>query len=100
LIFNLSTSPGTISVLGEVFIVSLYKGNFFGVFIMSMMLFSEGGSNTSLAWLLYIELAFMLLMIVTGWLTSLKERHLPEERQEAKKPARKEAKLKGRQRVK
>jgi hypothetical protein len=33
-------------------------------------IFAEEGPNTELAWLLYAALAFFLLMIIIGWLTS------------------------------
>lgn len=32
--------------------------------------FAEEGPNTELAWLLYVALAFFVLMIIVGWLTS------------------------------
>jgi predicted flap endonuclease-1-like 5' DNA nuclease len=33
-------------------------------------LFQESGANTSLSWLLWVALAFFVLMMLVGWLTS------------------------------
>ena len=63
--------------------------------MFAVMLLSDGVPNTSLVWLLYIALVFMFLMVVVGWLVSRKEQDQPEARHEAKKPAKKDAELKG-----
>ena len=63
--------------------------------MFALMLLSEGVPDTSLVWLLYIVLAFMFLMVVVGWLTGRKEQDQSEARHEAKRPAKKDAELKG-----
>lgn len=68
--------------------------------MFALMLLSEGVPNTSLAWLLYVMLAFMFLMVVVGWLTSRKEGDRSEVRHEAKMPAKKDAELKGGRKMK
>jgi len=50
---------------------------------------SEWKPDMSLVWLLYLALAFMLLMIVVGWLSSHREQDQPEARQEARKATKK-----------
>jgi hypothetical protein len=55
--------------------------------MFALTLLSEEWPNTSLAWLLYIVLAFFLLMVVVGWLTSPKKQSQPEVQHEEKKDA-------------
>ncbi len=55
--------------------------------MLMMRLLSEGGEgpNTSLLWLLFIGIAFFLLMIIVGWLSSSRKQDQPEVTIEAKK---------------
>ncbi len=41
-------------------------------------LLQESGANTSLTWLLWVALAFFVLMVVVGWLTSKNKESMPE----------------------
>lgn len=45
------------------------------------------GPNTELLWLLYAGLAFFFLVIVIGWLSSLRKRDLSKVKVEAAKPS-------------
>ena len=56
--------------------------------MLMMRLLSEGGEgpNTSLLWLLFIGIAFFLLMVIVGWLSSSRKQD-PEVTIEAKKSA-------------
>jgi hypothetical protein len=56
---------------------------------------SEEMPNTSLAWLLYIVLAFFLLMVIVGWLVSRTKQDQPEEKKPVKKVADNLAKIAG-----
>ena len=38
--------------------------------MFAMLVLQEAGPNTELAWLFYLFLAFFLLMVIVGWLTS------------------------------
>jgi len=58
-------------------------------------LFSEETPNTSLAWLLYAALAFMLLMIVVGWLSGQREEDQPIARHEAGRLAKRDRRKPG-----
>jgi hypothetical protein len=49
------------------------------------------GPNTELLWLLYAGLGFLLLVVLTGWLTSPKETGQAQTREEARKPERQSA---------
>lgn len=53
----------------------------------AMLLLSEGGEgvNTSLQGLLFAGIAFLLLMIIVGWLTSGRRQDQAEAVQETKK---------------
>ena len=46
----------------------------------------ETGSNTELAWLLFVALGFFFLMVVVGWLTGRRKGSKPEVRHEAHAP--------------
>jgi predicted flap endonuclease-1-like 5' DNA nuclease len=46
-------------------------------------LLQESGANTSLSWLLWIALAFFVLMVFVGWLTSRNKGSMPEVAHEA-----------------
>ena len=41
-------------------------------------LLQESGANTSLTWLLSVALAFFVLMVVVGWLSSRNKESMPE----------------------
>jgi hypothetical protein len=41
--------------------------------MLALILLSEAGPDTSLAWLLWVALGFFFLMVVVGWLVSKKE---------------------------
>lgn len=43
----------------------------------------EAGPNTELLWLLLVALGFFFLMVIVGWLTSLRKGSEPEVRQDA-----------------
>jgi Helix-hairpin-helix domain len=45
--------------------------------------FAEEGPNTSLSWLLWVALAFFLVMVIVGWLTSRNKGNMPEVQHEA-----------------
>jgi predicted flap endonuclease-1-like 5' DNA nuclease len=47
-------------------------------------LLQESGANTSLTWLLLVALAFFVLMVVVGWLTSRNKESRPEVAHEAR----------------
>lgn len=57
--------------------------------MLMMRLLSEGGEgpDTSLLWLLFIGIAFFLLMVIVGWLSSSRKQDQPEVTIEAKKLA-------------
>lgn len=61
--------------------------------MLAMRLLSEGGEgpNTSLQGLLLVGIAFFLLMVIVGWLTSTRKQDQPEVQHEAKKPVKKDA---------
>lgn len=46
-------------------------------------LLQESGANTSLSWLLWVALAFFVLMVFVGWLTSRNKGSKPEVEHEA-----------------
>ena len=46
---------------------------------------SEEGPNTELSWLLFIVLGFILLMVIVGWLTSLRNSEQVEVQHEGHK---------------
>ena len=46
-------------------------------------LLQESGANTSLTWLLLVALAFFVLMVVVGWLTSKNKESMSEVAHEA-----------------
>jgi hypothetical protein len=46
--------------------------------MFALALLAEEGPNTSLAWLLWVALAFFFLMVVVGWLVSRKKKDAPE----------------------
>ncbi len=48
----------------------------------ALSLLFEEGPNTSLAWLLWVALAFFFLMVIVGWLTSRNKGKQPEVRHE------------------
>ena len=48
-------------------------------------LLQESGANTSLSWLLWVALAFFVLMVFVGWLTSRNKESKPEAGHEAHK---------------
>ena len=52
---------------------------------MFALAFLSEGPNTSLVWVLETELAFFFLIMIVGWLASLKKRDQPEVKPEAKK---------------
>jgi len=45
--------------------------------MLALMLLSEEGPNTELAWLLWVALGFFLLMVVIGWLVSRNQKPSP-----------------------
>jgi hypothetical protein len=61
--------------------------------MFAMRFLSEGGEgpNTSLQGLLLIGIAFFLLMVIVGWLTSNRKQNQAEVKHEAKKSDKKEA---------
>ena len=61
--------------------------------MLAMRLLSEGGEgpNTSLQGLLLVGIAFFLLMVIVGWLTSTRKQDQPEVQHEVKKPVKKDA---------
>lgn len=59
--------------------------------MFALMFLSEGVPNTSLAWLLYIVLVFLFLMVIVGWLVGRKEQGQLEVQYEAKKLEKKDA---------
>ncbi len=59
--------------------------------MFALMFLSEGVPNTSLAWLLYIVLVFLFLMVIVGWLVGRKEQGQLEVQHEAKKLEKKDA---------
>ncbi len=62
--------------------------------MFALTLLSEEVPNTSLEWLLYIVLAFLLLMVIVGSLVSRTKQGQPENQHKAKKSAKKEEKRK------
>ena len=66
--------------------------------MFAVIFYAEAGPDLSLAWLLYSELAFMILVIATGWLVSLNNRVKPRVKRET--PARKVKKARGKRHTK
>lgn len=60
--------------------------------MMALLTLVEGGEgpNTELVWLLFTVLVFFLLVIVVGWLASVRKEDQPEVRQEAGKSRKKD----------
>ena len=61
--------------------------------MLAFRLLSEGGEgpNKELLWLLYLVIAFFLLIVIVGWWVSLRKRDQPEVKQEAVKSKKKDA---------
>lgn len=53
--------------------------------MFALRLLSEGGEgpNTSLQWMLYVAIAFFLLMVIVGWWVSKRKQSQPEVEHEA-----------------
>jgi len=52
--------------------------------VQALLLFSEGGGpDTSMSWLLWVALAFFVVMILVGWWVSRNKSEQPEAKQEA-----------------
>jgi hypothetical protein len=49
-----------------------------GVNVYALQLLAEEGPNTSLSWLLWVALAFFVVMVLVGWLTSRNKGSKPE----------------------
>ncbi len=61
--------------------------------MLAFRLLSEGGEgpNKELLWLLYLVIAFFLLIVIVGWWVSLRKQDQPEVKQEAVKSKKKDA---------
>lgn len=61
--------------------------------MLALRLLSEGGEgpNKELLWLLYLVIAFFLLIVIVGWWVSLRKQDQPEVKQEAVKSKKKDA---------
>lgn len=46
--------------------------------MFAIQFLSEAGSDTSLAWMLWVALGFFFLMVVVGWLVSKNKGTMPE----------------------
>lgn len=57
----------------------------------ALQILLEAGPDTSLSWLLWVALAFFVIMVVVGWLTSKNKGNQPEVQHEASAVAEKSA---------
>ena len=59
--------------------------------MFNMAMFSEGGPDISLVWLLYEVFGLFFLVVVVGWLTSRQKRNQVEAGHDAQMSAKKES---------